>query len=175
MHRRLPRISFKRRRGSVLVVAFGIVIALVILIAGINTMLQNQISQADESEHIAIAKLQSQYLAEMGLNQVMYAANVNPDAQYSGTNDAFTVPAYGSGKGQTYDFKQDVALVRNMSGGAASCTIQRLAPQPDGPLFQVVATLVTDAGTFHKTIDFGAKKMPGTGEQWVLSSYTVVQ
>lgn len=65
------RLVPRRRRGNPIITALFIVIGMATPIAGIHTMLSEQIRQAGEIQKIGLAKLQAHYLAERGLNQIM--------------------------------------------------------------------------------------------------------
>ncbi|MDB5095582.1 MAG: hypothetical protein JWM80_3 [Cyanobacteria bacterium RYN_339] len=159
-----------RRRGNLVVTAFFIVLGLGVITAGIETMLGEQIRQASDIQSIGLAKLQCYYLAEMGLNHVMFEGNKNPT-----TNpDTFPVST-AAGQGTRFDFKTNVELVRNNVNGQAYCTVIRKVTNPNNVTFQVQAHLVTTAGTFDRVIEFVTQKKAGTGQPWVMAGYSVIQ
>lgn len=170
-----PRLLQPRaRRGSITVTAFVIIIAMLTSAFGVQLFLKEQIRQGTEMQYIGLGKLQVLYLAEMGLNHVMFEANRNPEAV-----QPFPVPTdYVTGR--TFDFKQQVAMVRNMATGVATCTVVRRAADAGEVIganqakFQVQARLVCAGGTFTKVLNFSVEKKAGTGQQWVLKSYQVV-
>jgi hypothetical protein len=105
----------------------------------------------------------------MGINQLMYDANTNPDAA-----NPFNLTA-GASQGRRYEFKPQVAMVRDDAAGVAECIVVRQAAASGNERFQVQARLVTGGTTYRRVIDFQTRKKPGSGEQWVLAGYNVVQ
>ena len=161
-----------KRRGNMTVTALCIVLGMMALTAGIHTMLTEQIRQAGAMQSIGLAKLQAYYLAEMGLNQVMFEANQNMTA-----TNPFKVSTT-TGQGTLYDFKKNVAMVRNSTAGAATCTVSYQTAVPNvlirSVTFKVIANLVVpQAGTFVKTVTFSTQQTL-TGQPWLLTGYTVL-
>jgi hypothetical protein len=149
------------QRGSMVVTTFVILMGLMVVVGGIHVFLQQQIAQSTAIQRISLAKLQALYLAEMGVNQVMYHAN---QAVRVNTPDPFPI---ATGTAAQYDFKANVAMTRHDAGGVARCVIRRTAANA----FSLEATLtVTDVGTFTKSVQFTTSK-PAT--QWVLANYTI--
>ena len=157
------------RRGNFIVTAFMIGIGMMVMVGGVHQLLESQIAGASEIQKISMGKLQATYLAEMGINQVMFDANVNPDAA-----DPFGIVA-GGAQGKRFDFKSSVAMVRSEAAGVAECVVVRQAASGGAERFQVQARLVTGGATFRRTVDFQTRKKPGTGEQWILAGYAIVQ
>lgn len=157
------------RPGNMTVAVMLIVLVMASMTAGIHTLLSTQIDNASQMQKIGLAKIQATYLAEMGLNQVMFQANQSPDAAQP--FPVTTTP----GQATTLDFKNEVALVSGLTGGAATCTVAFTARSATTASFQVNATLaVPPAGTFNRTLEFTTNKLPGTGQPWVLTGYQVV-
>lgn len=149
----------KGRRGSLVVTAFVIVVGMAMMVAGIQTMLKNQLDQTLTIKDISLAKTQVIYLAEMGVNHVMYIAN--SDAKI-GAADPWPM---AQGTTATFDFKNYVAMTKNVSGATATCTVQRTAAAS----FQCDATLyIPSVGTFTKRCDFSATQ---ASPVWKLSAF----
>lgn len=166
---RRPPPAKGARPGNLVVTTFMLSIGVMVMVGGVSTMLRSQIDGATKLQKISIAKLQATYLAEMGVNQLMYDANTAPDAA-----NPFGVVA-GSGQGKRYDLKAQVAMVREDAAGVAECVIVRQAASGGVERFQVQARLVTQGETFRRVLDFSTRKKPGAGGQWVLASYNLVQ
>lgn len=150
------------QRGSMVVTVFVILACLMLVVGGLNVFLQQQIRQSTDIQRISLAKLQTLYLAEMGVNQVMYYAN-------QGTHVALADPfPVVDGASVQYDFQPNVAMVRGVSGAGAICVVSRTGASN----FRVDATLtVPNVGTFTRAVTFVTAK-PAT--QWVLSTYTIL-
>lgn len=143
------RMAGTARRGSLVVTAFMIVIGMAVMVGGIHAMLKNQLDQTLTIKDISLARTQAVYLAEMGVNQLMY------DANKGATGNALTPWPMAIGSKATYDFKANVALVRNNASTAAKayCDITRTATNS----FRCDASLeVPGVGTFSKRVDFTA-------------------
>ena len=152
------------QRGNLIVTAFVIVMGMMLVFGGINTFLQQQIATSTTMEGIGYAKLQTLYLAEMGLNQVMYTAN---QAANVGQPNPFPVGT-ATGSAASFDFTQQVAMVRGGAANAAHCVVVRTGALS----FQVDAYLnVPKVGNFTKSITFSAAQ---SGSAWVLASYNVL-
>jgi Flp pilus assembly protein TadG len=155
-----PR-RLKARRGSLVVTAFVFVIAMTMMAFGIHTMLKNQLEQASTLKGVSMAKLQTLYLAEMGVNYWMYTANQN-------LNASFPTPAIIG----TQDFKTHVAMVRNVASGVATClagTTPAAKVATGYPPYMITATLTTSDGTFNRVVYFDVAKL--SGGQYVLNGY----
>lgn len=151
-------LNWRRRRtaqrGSMIVTTFVIVLGLTIVLAGVNTLLKEQMRQSLDIKAVALGRLQALYLAEMGVNQFMYDAN---------TNSLVTLPAAAT----EYDFSNTVAMTR---GGVGQAKV-RLTPT-GGNEYNVETTLTTPDGNFVMpwTIKFAASKPV---KHWVLTKYVV--
>lgn len=150
-----------RQRGNLVVTSFILVMAMMLVVGGIQGMLKEQIRQGTEIQRVAFGRLQALYLAEMGVNHLMHIANKAANAAVA---DPFPVTA---GAPYTYDFKPHVAMVRDDAAGAAVCVINRVS----GTTFEVTATLQTEGGPFNRTVRFGAQKV---NNSWVLASFQVM-
>lgn len=148
------------RRGSLVVTSFIIVIGMALMVGGIHTMLKNQLDQTLTIKDISLAKTQVVYLAEMGVNNLMYIANSNANIGVA-LPWPMAVSAYAD-----YDFKPYVAMVRGLaSPAAANCRLTRTAIHS----FRCDATLtVPTVGTFTKRIDFTAAQ---AAPVWKLTAY----
>jgi hypothetical protein len=148
-----------RRRGSLVVTSFMFVIALMVVFAGITTVLKEQLRQSLDVKTISIGRIQVYYLAEMGLNDAMFWANQSPVAPVWPAN------------GAVVDFTSRVEMVRGTSGFAKCTYIQQ---QASPPLYQVQATLQVpgDPTIYSRAVSFGAAF---NGSQWTLSSFAVVK
>ena len=102
----------KARRGSLVVTAFMIVIGMTVMVGGIHTILKNQLEQTLTIKDISLAKTQAVYLAEMGVNHLMYIAN-----QDSNVGVASPWPM-AIGTYADYDFKANIAMVRALTSPA---------------------------------------------------------
>ena len=157
----IPRRSRDAQRGSLTVAAMVIILGMMVMVGGIHFFMQEQMRQSYEIQKISFARLQTLYLAEMGVNQIMYEANKAANASRP---DPFPV---ASGAAIALNFKGNVALVRSDASGAADCIVTRTGTDA----FRVDATLVsTDTGTFNRTVNFTVGK---PGGQWVLTSYRI--
>lgn len=165
----LRRFLGRRRPGNLIVTTFMISMGVMVMVGGVSAMLRNQISTAAEIQQISMGKLQATFLAEMGINQYMYEVNDAPDEA-----DPFGIQA-ASPTGRNYNFKPQVAMVRSEAAGVADCIVLRQADAGLTRRFQVQARLVTAGTTYRKNIDFTTLKKPGTGGQWILASYNIVQ
>lgn len=151
------------------VTALCIVLGMAVMTIGIHTMLNEQIRQAGDMQQIGLGKLQAYYLAEMGLNQIMFVANQDPDA-----DSPFPVTKTAN-QATVFDFKSNVESTRSFTGGVAKCTITYQSGNATNANFLVAAHLVTQGGSFDRTIQFSAQKMNGAGQPWVLAGYSVIQ
>jgi hypothetical protein len=143
---KLTRLGVGRARaGNLVLTTFLISLGLVLGVVGVTSVLKTQIDQATAIDRIAMAKLQVGYLAEMGLNQLMFDANLNPDAA-----DPFGLTA-GSATGKRYDFKTQVAMVRNDAQGVAECIVLRETDGGAERAFQVQARLRVPDGACART------------------------
>ena len=140
-------------------------IGVIVMVGGVSTMLRSQIESAAQLQQISVAKIQATYLAEMGLNHVMFEANTNPD----GANPL------GPQKRSPLSFKQQVAMVRDDPAGVATCEVHRLGAVGGTERLQVKAVLVTRGATYRRTLEFAVRKKPGVGEQWVLAGYNIIE
>lgn len=133
-----------------------IVVGLMIVFAGVNSLLKQQMQASLDIKDVSLGKQQALYLGEMGINQAMYEANVS---------HAF--PALP----KTYDFKSHIAMLSGDATGVASCTVTN-----DGgnPPYLVTATLTAKGTTYQKTLRFNATHRAATAdtpEQWLLTNY----
>jgi hypothetical protein len=165
----LRRFLGRKRPGNLIVTTFMISMGVMVMVGGVNAMLRNQVATALDIQKISMGKLQSTFLAEMGINQFMYEVNDAPDIA-----DPFGLTA-GAATGRSYNFKPQVAMVRTEAAGVAECVVLRQTDSGDLRRFQVQARLVTAGATYRKTIDFTTRKLQGTGGQWILASYNVLQ
>lgn len=153
---RAERLAGARRRGSLIVTSFMMVVGMMVVVGGINAMLKNQIETSLTIQKISFARLQTLYVAEMGVNQLMYTANTAASLANIATNgyDPFsTVISTTSGSKVTMDYTNNVALTRGVAGASATVTITRGA----GMNFTVLGTVVSPGtGTFNRTLTFGA-------------------
>jgi hypothetical protein len=158
----------KARRGNLIVTAFFVTIGIAVVVGGIHAVVQTQLERSFELQRISLARLQSTYLAEMGLNHVMYEAN---RASKRATANPFTPLGTVAGSSISLDFKDNVAMTRGVAGAVASCLVTRNAPTT----FQVDATLtLPGVGTFRKRVTFGAAyDSVSSPPAWELTSYTV--
>jgi hypothetical protein len=153
----------KGRRGNLIVTSFIFVIAMALIMAGLTTMLKEQIRQSADIKGISLGKLQVYYLAEMGVNYWMYTANQNTAAPFP------TSAAIG-----TMNFKNNVAMVRSLANGVATCTASMTPATKVAqgyPQYQMAAHLVTPDGTFDRTVYFDVTHLSGGSTQWALSRY----
>lgn len=163
------RLPGRKRPGNLIVTTFMISLGVMVMVGGVSAMLRNQVATATDIQKISMGKLQTTFLAEMGINQFMYEVNDAPDLA-----DPFGLTA-GATTGRNYNFKPQVAMVRAEAAGVAECIVLRQADAGDLRRFQVQARLVTQGTTYRKTIDFTARKLQGTGGQWILASYNALQ
>lgn len=156
------------RRGNLIVTAFFVMVGIALVVGGLQTVLKSQLETAMELQRISIARLQSTYLAEMGLNHVMYEAN---RAAKRATTNPFTPLGTPLGSSISLDFKQNVAMTRDVSGAVASCLVTRTGASA----FQVDATLtVPDVGTFKKRLTFSAAyDAASSPPAWELATYDI--
>lgn len=165
------RLKARARRGSLVVTSFVVVVGMAVIVGGIHQMLKSQLESAYELQRISFAKLQARYLAEMGVNHMMYTAN---KTAYVGTANPWSSLGMGttSGNAISIDFKDKVAMTRGVSGATAACTVTRGA----GNAFTVVSSLtVPNVGTYTKTVGFTATYDAGGGgypAAWELSAFT---
>lgn len=148
-----------KRPGTVILFSLVAMLALAGTIGTMHLMLQERLRQSAVSDDVSLARTQALYLAEMGINHAMFAANLDPARPF---------PLIAAVE---LDFTPHVALAR--TGGSARC---RLAPTGRSPAYEAQATLRTPAGTFVRTVYFDAGRAasppPGrTAAQWVLTRY----
>lgn len=156
----------RRRRGTGLIISLVAVLALMGVIGLTARMIQVQSAGAGETHAVSLARMQALYLAEMGLNQLMYQANLTPAAPFPLTGVL------------ELDFRTQVAMARATPGGVARCQLSPAGadPEADGADYRVTATLTVEAGTFERRAYFDVARASVTGAgavapQWVLARY----
>lgn len=175
----LPRRDRASQRGSLLVVSFVFVIATILVFSGLYTVLKEQMRQSLEIKEATSAKTQAFYLAEMGINELMFLAN---------RDNAF--PA-----GVTFiDFTDHVKMTRTAGATPDFPAPTNTAPAsypnayayvwvvnwPSAPAGstgrQVHAKLklASSNEVYEKVLNFATAKNATTGH-WVLNSYRVIQ
>lgn len=166
------RFKARARRGSLVVTSFIVIVGMAMIVGGIHQMLSTQLDQAYEIQRISFAKLQVKYLAEMGVNHMMYIANKTANVG-DGTTNPWSAISMGAGTGSaiSVDFKDKVAMTRGVSGASATCTISRTGANA----FSVLGTLVVpNVGTYTETVSFSAAYDAGGGgypAAWELASF----
>ncbi|MEB3285184.1 MAG: hypothetical protein VKN33_07860 [Candidatus Sericytochromatia bacterium] len=167
----LRGIVKRRRTGSVLLISLLLAVGLATIIAGLHLMLKAQMDQAIQVQKISLARLQVNYLAEMGVNHVMFEANRAANVSLA---NPFTPLGAGVGSAIALDFTPRVAMTRDRAGALARCVVTRT----DSANFRVDATLtVPDVGTFTRSVTFGAAYDAGGAGQpaaWELAQYGVL-
>lgn len=164
------RLKLRARRGSLVVTSFVVIVGMAVIVGGIHQMLSSQLDQAYEMQRISFARLQAKYLAEMGVNHMMYVANKTANV---GTANPWspTGLAATTGSAISVDFKDQVAMTRGVSGASATCQVTRTAANA----FSVAATLVVPGvGTYNETVTFSAAFDAGGGgypPAWELASF----
>lgn len=160
-----------RRKGSVLLISLLLAVGLATIIAGLHLMLKSQMDQAVQVQKISLARLQVNYLAEMGVNHLMFEAN---RAANVAAANPFAPLGAGAGSAIAVDFTPRVAMTRGVTGAVARCVITRT----DTATFRSEATLtVPGVGTFNRAVTFTAAYDAGGEGQpaaWELTSYGVV-
>ncbi|MEB3222235.1 MAG: hypothetical protein VKS61_09175 [Candidatus Sericytochromatia bacterium] len=156
------------RRGNLVLTAFFLTVGIAVIVGGVQAVLKAQLNNALVLQHISLARLQSTYLAEMGLNHVMYEAN---RSSKRATANPFTPLGLPAGSSISLDFKDNVAMTRGVSGAVASCLVTRTGTNA----FQVDSTLtVPDVGTFRKRLTFAAAyDAASSPPAWELSAYDI--
>lgn len=166
----LRRLKARARRGSLVVTSFVVIVGMAMIVGGIHQMLSSQLEQSYELQRISFAKLQVKYLAEMGVNHMMYVANKTANV---GTANPWSTISMGAGTGSaiSVDFKDKVAMTRGVTGASATCTISRTGANA----FSVLGTLVVpDVGTYTETVTFSATYDAGGGgypPAWELTAF----
>lgn len=162
------RLTRKRRRGSVILISLIAVLALTMTVGAVQVMLVERMRQSTIGTEASLARRQALYLAEMGLNHVMFQANLAP-AQ------PFPVSAP-----MTLDFTETIAMTRGRAGAKATCVITPQPPYPwtPRPAFGVTAELRLPHGTFTRSVyfDVGRATHPAPGAaapQWALTRYVL--
>ena len=165
------RVSGGRRTGSVLLISLLLAVGLATIIAGLHLMLKSQMDQAVQVQKISLARLQVQYLAEMGVNHLMFEANRGANVAAA---NPFAPLGAGTGSAIAVDFTPRVAMTRGVTGALARCVLTRA----DAATFRVDATLtVPQVGTFNRSVTFAAAyDAGGVGQPpaWELTNYGVV-
>jgi hypothetical protein len=149
----------RARPGNLTVTSFMIVVALMVIFAGVATVLQEQMRQSLEVKQVSIAKIQAAYLAEMGLNDIMNAANQSPAAP--------PWPANGA----VVDFTSKVAMVRGTTG-SASCTYLLLSANPRRYQVQATLRVAGDPAVYQRGLEFSTTY---NGSLWTLAGYTLIK
>ena len=166
----LRRFALRARRGSLVVTSFIIVVGMAVIVGGIHQMLSAQLTSAYEIQRISFAKLQVKYLAEMGVNHMMYTANKTAYVAQANPWSNISLGAT-TGSAIAIDFKDKVAMTRGVSGASATCTITRTAASA----FSCLATLVVpNVGTYTDTVTFTATYEAANGgypAAWELSAF----
>lgn len=164
----VPLLHPRGRRGGIVVTAFGIAVLIALLVGGIHTALRTQLDNAAAVQRISLARLQSTYLAEMGLNHLMYEAN---RASKRATANPFTPLGTPVGSSLSLDFKENVAMTRGLAGAVASCLVTRTGANA----FRIEATLtVPEVGTFQKRLTFSAAyDAAESPPAWELTAYDI--
>ncbi|MEB3196731.1 MAG: hypothetical protein VKP62_05955 [Candidatus Sericytochromatia bacterium] len=162
--------GLKQRTGSVLLTALVIVSGLAAVAASLHLMFKGELDQNVELQRISLAKLQTLYLAEMGVNHVMFGAN--RAANVAAANPFMPLGAVASSS-ISVDFTQHVALTRGVAGAQSSCLVTRTGTHD----FRVDASLsLPGVGNFTRRVDFSAAyDAGGVGQPaaWELSAYKV--
>lgn len=135
-----------------------IIMGMMVVVGGINTMLGQQMESSLTVQKLSFGKVQALYLAEMGVNQLMYEANSATGLAGIATTgyDPFaTLLSTNSGSEVSWDFKSNIPMIRNVAGGTAVCT----ATRGTGMSFSVLGTLFNPGvGTFKRAVTFTAGK-----------------
>lgn len=168
-------MRLQARRGNLMITAFIFVLVVMMVFAGLDGMLREQLRQSLDIKDSSLETLQAQYLAEMGVNELMYVAN---------QNNSFPTST------QFYDFTNYVAMTRTSTptipapttipasypSQYAYCWAQPVTP-PAGATYamQVQAQLKrsSDSSMTTKIVEFGAKQV--NGSQWVLTGFWFVK
>ena len=153
----------KRRQGSIILWSLVAVVGLMLVIGMFQWQLSERVRQSSQGAGLMLGRVQALYLAEMGLNELMFQANVHPEGPF---------PLAGAA---TRDFTAQVALARAEPGGSATCTLRATGGDPP---YEAVGTLRLAAGTFTRTVGFdvgrAAAPIPGRSTaQWVLTRYVL--
>ena len=162
------RLACQRRRGSVILISLIAVLALTMTIGTVQVMLVERMRQSTIGTEASLARRQALYLAEMGLNHVMFQANLTPAQPFP-----FSTPA-------TLDFTEAITMTRGRAGAKATCLLTPQPPYPwtPRPAFGVTAELRLPEGTFTQSVYFdvgrAAHSAPGAAApQWVLTRYVL--
>lgn len=164
--RQQSRQGWPGRPGYFALLALVGVLALTMTVAAIATHFKERVRASGDAVGVALARLQVLYLAEMGVNAVMFQANLAPEAPH---------PALTS---TTLDFKAEVSLVRAEPAGEALVLVGPATPRAGRPPYAARATLTCPAGTYVQTVYFDIGRAPAlTGglapPQWTLTRYVV--
>lgn len=174
----LPRRDRAAQRGSLLVVSFVFVIATVLVFSGLYTVLKEQMRQSLEIKEATSAKTQAFYLAEMGVNELMFLANrdnafpagvtfIDFTSHVKMTRGASvpTLPAPTNAPPASYPSAYAYVWVVNWPAAPAGTTGRQLHAK---------LKLANSGEVYEKVLNFAAAKDAASGH-WVLSSYRVVQ
>lgn len=158
----------RRRPGSIVLVSLIAILALTMTVGSVQVMLVERMRQSTVGTEASLARKQALYLAEMGLNHVMFQANLDPTQPFPVTATT------------TLDFTETVAMTRQRAGARATCTV---IPQPSyawtpAPAYAVRGDLVVPEGSFSETVYFdvgrASRTAPGAAApQWVLTRYVL--
>ena len=142
------------------VVAFMFICAMMVMFAGIATMLKTQMADSLTIKSVSLARIQAFYVAEMGVNDIMFWANKTP-----------TNPTWPS-TGTVVDFTPHVSMVRNATTGYAEAAYVKTSSSPVS--YQVIGRVVVDgdATVYTRAVSFSTTY---NGSMWVLSSYAIIQ
>lgn len=161
-------ITLERRRGSVILISLIAVLALTMTIGTVQVMLVERMRQSTAGTEASLARRQALYLAEMGLNHVMFQANLAPAQSFPVTSTV------------TVDFTETIAMTRGRDGTKATCVLTPQPPYPwtPRPAYGVTAELQLPEGTFTQSVyfDVGRAAHPAPGAstpQWVLTRYVL--
>lgn len=180
MNRFTPRVQRQARPGNFIVTSFVLVMGIVMVMAGLNFFLREQLRQATDIQKVSMCKLQALYLAEMAINQAMYEANKSPDGENPGS-----VMGLDAGEHKFVNFTNNVAMVRPVSGQPvradrqASCDLTFSSQVPPAPAqattvyMRSKGYLLYDGEGQWVELDFVARKLPGAGQPWVMDGYSV--
>ncbi len=163
----------RARRGNLVVTSFILVVGMAVLVGGTHTMVTNQVNQSIEVKDITLARLQTIYLAEMGLNHVMYA--MNKAANVATANPLSGISLANAGDVVSIDFKDKIAMTRSLAGSTATCTVTLTAATATSKSFTCVGTLdMPELPAYSKTVTFSAAYDSTAAPQaWELSSYAI--
>ncbi|MDB5097589.1 MAG: hypothetical protein JWM80_2010 [Cyanobacteria bacterium RYN_339] len=149
-----------KRAGSMVVSSFMFVIGIMVIFAGVATVLQNQMRQSVDVKAVSLAKIQAYYLAEMGINDIMNTVNQAPAA-----------PVW-PGNGTVVDFSSKVSMVRGTAGTAKCTYLLVSAGSPRRYQVQSSLTVAGDPTVYQRGITFGATY---NGSLWTLADFTLIK